>query len=183
MSDRKIPYGLGKTAVSGETTHLLGHRAFFADVDVAASGAKPVLTALVIEALWVKNNSGGALLPAEIASWDAGANSTVGKNAGAKAGAITGAAGVVDPYLPAAGVANLDHFWLITKGPTTVIHAGNDTIVRGNGLVTGAAGRVDLYEAGAADPDDAVARFGRAIDTPANNNAGTKFRALVDFRN
>lgn len=177
MAERQHPYKLGQTAISGELTDLLGYRAFFNDFDYSATGAKPVLTAMTIEALWVKNSSSGALLPCEIVTWG-----TPGTIVTAKADALDVAAGVVDPYIPAAGVADGEHFWLIVSGPCKVIHAGNDTITAAEDLVTGASGRVDEFVPTDTAAKDAAARFGVAMAAPADNNAGTKFRALVDFK-
>jgi hypothetical protein len=179
--ERKNPYPLGKTAAADELTHLQGYRAYFNDHDLDTVGAKASLSAHTIEAVWVKNGTSAALLPGEMATWATSANALVGKQVGAKAAAGSEAAGVVDPYVGSAGVADGRHFWLIVKGPVDVIHAGNDTIVRGDGLVVAASGRADKYDDGTTAAEIS-SRFGRAIDTPANNNAGTKFRALVDFR-
>jgi hypothetical protein len=179
MTGRLIPYSLGQTWAADELTHLEGHEAIFSDINFSATGAKGPLTGHSVYALACVNGTGSALLPGEIASWK---STTVGTGVGAKNAVNTAGAGVVDPSLPAAGVANGLHFWLIVRGPTTVIHAGNDTIVQGNELVTAASGRVDLYDATSSDADEVLSRFGRAIATPADNAAGTKFRALVDFR-
>lgn len=179
MTDRLNFYGLGSTAPSDENVHLRGYRAFFPDVNHNSTNAiKPVLTGLTIEAIWVQNNSGGALLPGEIASWD---NTSPGEKVDAKAGAAERAAGVVDPYLPAAGVADGRHFWLIRSGPAKVIHAGNDTIGANSELVTAASGRVDLFDATGTAASEPASRFGRSMENPADV-AGTLFRALVDFR-
>lgn len=175
-------YGLGKTAAASELAHLLGQRGLFLDKAWGDVGVVGDNTGMFVEAQWVKNNGGTTLLAAEMAVWEDDAAAQVGTMVDATAGAASAAAGVVDPFLPSSQVATLRHFWLIVKGPTQVIHAGNDTIVAGDGLVTAAAGRADLYDGTATAASEVTSRFGRAITTPADNVAGTKFRALVDFR-
>lgn len=172
-----IPYDLGQTAVSGENTHLLGRVATFDDLSRTASGVPNVLTGLPIKARWVKNNSGVALLPGEIVTYQSG---YAGQYVDAKCGAAEPGVGVVDPYLPAAGVADGYHFWIIMEGPCSVLHAGNDTIGADDLLVTAAAGRVDKYDGTATAATEPNSLFGRAMENPADV-AATSFRALVKF--
>lgn len=172
-----IPYDLGQTAIAGELTHLLGRKVSFDDVSRTASGVAGPATGIQRKAIWVKNNSGGALLPGEIAAWD---TSYVGTYVGAKCGAAAVGAGVVDPNLPAAGVADGYHFWLIYEGPVNVLHAGNDAIGAGDLLVTAASGRVDKYDGTATAATEPNSLFGRAMENPADT-AAVSFRALVKF--
>lgn len=180
MAERLVPYEMGTTAIAGELTNLLGYRGTFNDFDYDGTGAIQQVSGMTIVAVWVKNGSGAALLPGEIATWGT-TSGDAGTIVGAKAAALSVAAGVVDPFLPAAGVAANKHFWLVVQGPTQVIHAGNDTITAGESLVVATNGRVDEFVPTDTAAKDAASCFGWAIDTPANNNAGTKFRALVNF--
>jgi hypothetical protein len=168
---------LGQTAVSGELTHLLGRIGVFDDLSRTAAGVPNVLTGLPIKARWVKNNSGGALLPGEIVTCQAGYQ---GQYVDAKCGAAGVGAGVVDPYLPSAGVADGYHFWMVIEGPVSVLHAGNDAIGSGDLLVTAASGRVDKYDGTATAATEPNSLFGRSMENPADT-AGTSVRALVKF--
>ena len=64
----------------------------------------------------VKNSSGGALLPGTVVKFKDGSLTEV--DAAATTSSLR--MGVVDEYLPAAGVANGEVFWLVVKGPSTV---------------------------------------------------------------
>lgn len=164
---------IGKTNVVTQELSL-GQRCEFPDCDYAAQGVKPELSGMMIEAVLLRNDSGDVLLPSEGIIYS---TKDPGAEAGAQWGADSHGHGVVDPFLPAAGVADGETFLCFTRGPVKVIHAGNDTIVKGDALETGAAGRVDKYASAAGK---STARLGIAMETPANNSAGTKFRALID---
>lgn len=179
MSNGGVPYDLGQTAVSGENTHLLGRVAYFDDIDRQSTSQVPgPTTGMRVKAVWVKNTKATALLPGEIARWEAG---YVGTRTDEYNGVAAPGAGVVDHNLPAAGVAAGYHYWLIQEGPTELIHAGNDTLTTGSLLVTAAAGRVDLYSASDTASSESTSLIGRALENPADV-AGTVFRAYVNFR-
>lgn len=178
--DIQNSYPLGSTGSASELAHLLGSQGRFNDIDYSSTQAvKPRLSAIPIEAVWVKNESGGALLPCEIPIWK---TTGVGTSVGVKTSALSPGAGVVDPYLPAAGVANGEHFWLIRKGPAKVIQYGSAAWDAGDPLITGADGRVDEFDPTDADASENAARFGVAM-ADCVIAAGTKCRALVQFLN
>lgn len=169
-------YALNDTAVSGELPHLLGQAGRFLDEDLGSTDqVKPKLSAHEIHARWVKNDSGAAVLPGETVTWK---TTAVGTTIGAKSAVNAKPAGVASPYLPTAGVADGEHFWIIQHGPCDVIHAGNDTIGSGDELVQAASGRMDKFDGSQTAANEANARIGRAMENPADT-AGTKFRALV----
>lgn len=172
-----VPYNLGQTAASDELSHLEGLPGEFKDFNISDSGVKSYRTGLTIYCLWVKNEAGVALLPGEIPIW---LSSAVGTSVGAKAGSLIRGAGVVDPYLPAAGVADNDHFWLVYRGPTEIIQKGAAGWDAGDILVTAAAGRVDEFDGTATADGEADAVFGKAI-AACLITAGLKCRALVNF--
>lgn len=77
-----------------------------------------------VTAILVRNDSGQALLPGRVCIWKAG---HVGKRVDGYTAAdglvgtrIAIPAGVVDEFLPAAGVADDDYFWLVVRGPSLV---------------------------------------------------------------
>lgn len=101
----------------------------------------------------VKNNSGFALLPKRLV-----APSNFGKYVAGYALNDSDLAYPTDPYLPAAGVADQDHFYIITGGPALVKSdlaggaannfAAGDQLVAVGGATSGAttAGRVKLAD-------------------------------------
>jgi len=71
-----------------------------------------------IECMMVRNESGINLLPGYAVSWTAGSRfKSVDGYVTVTAGE---AAGIVDPYLKAAGVRDDDIFWLVRKGQVNV---------------------------------------------------------------
>lgn len=106
-------YKLGQTAPAGELPELLGGKHEFQHVDFSLPEAQRTLISnQEVIAVWVKNDSGGALNPGEILTWKSG-------QAGTHIGGVTGAAGTgcgaVDPYVTS--VANGEHFYMIVSGP------------------------------------------------------------------
>jgi len=180
-----VPFGLGQTQASGEQEHLLGTEGCFKDLTVGASDPQATASNMTVHARWVKNESGGALTPGFIVQWDTGATYGPGKAVGAVAVADTDTgAGVVDPHLPAAGVANDDHFWLIERGPCRFRFTTGTTIARGDNLALGGAGRAIKYDAPGADTTtgnrDRCGACLEAVDTAVASD--TQFRGFADFR-
>ena len=86
------------------------------------SGNKTRLTGKRIRAILLRNTSGFALLPKRVVQLDKTAGYDLCKNAtGYTATHGATLAVIVDPNLPAAGVADDDIFWAIIGGPTTVM--------------------------------------------------------------
>lgn len=72
----------------------------------------------------VRNTSGGALLPKRVVRFKLSAGNAVFSEVdGYSVVAGEERVGIVDEYLPAAGVANNDVFWVTVEGPTEVAHA------------------------------------------------------------
>ncbi len=78
----------------------------------------------------VRNSSGVALLPKMAVTWKSGKRG-LEVDGYADFAADRAIAGLVDEFLPAAGVANNDYFWLVVKGPALAIcgNAGDETNV------------------------------------------------------
>lgn len=177
-------YPINHVGSATELPHLLGSMAWFSDIDYSsnAGGVRNNRYGRMFLAVWVANNGATTLLPSEIPSWDT-TDEYIGRYVNGKAGADSVGAGVVSPFIPAAGAVQNAAFWLVIQGPTKVIQAGNAAVDAGDPLKTGASGRVD--EQNVADTDEIPevnARFGRALEDEATGVAGTKFRAMVDFR-
>jgi len=74
-----------------------------------------------VKCVAMRNTSGGALLPKVLAkAEDAAILTGVDGDATADSPVV----GVVDEYLPAAGVAANDIFWLVVSGPAVAVSSG-----------------------------------------------------------
>lgn len=116
----------GKTYLSGpnrtadttstSTKSIEGLVKTFADLDYSVNPAVPRSQNQVV-CILVRNSSGVALLPKRAVTWKVGQR---GKQVDGYAEFCPdrAIAGIVDEWLPAAGVANNDYFWLTVKGPT-----------------------------------------------------------------
>jgi hypothetical protein len=139
----------------------------------------------------VRNRSGGNLKSARVARFEAN-----GGSASPYEGAVDGycyqatdrPAGVVDEFLPAAGVPNLDLFYIVVEGPTQVTntHASPTTFAVGDIVITAAsgasatddlAGRVTNAAPGAITAEQITQRVGRAAAT--NSGADGVFNATT----
>lgn len=176
MTDRLVPYALGKT--SGSTTelpHLAGYRALFTDDDPTTGPDGAATTAMTVEAIWVRNESGGALNPGAPVTWDTsnlGPGLSIGGNAADDAKTV----GVVDPYVSGT-VADDYYFWLIVKGPTKVRYDGSSSLTVGTEIKSAGSGNVSLYTFAT---DDADSKFGVTIEAKTSGTAGDLFRAVID---
>jgi hypothetical protein len=203
------PFGRGETFYNGgtvDTTNLSalqmeGKEWEFEDVQYNVAGqvgAKPARTNRFCLCRIVRNVSGINLLPSRLVSFQIGG--TDGRWAGSRVDGYTTttaqfAAGVVDEWLPAAGVPNDDLFWLVIRGPTTVLTdlagGANNVINVGDVLValTAAtsqattAGRVSdqvLTGATAVLGVQLMNYIGRALS--AATTANTNQALLMEFR-
>lgn len=124
MPNYTNPLPRGKTAPVNTFDHLLGQEKWFPDVDYGATGVKTELSGMPVLCRYVRNTTGGVLLPGEIVTRDAAsavANDLlkhVVKNTGYIANTPTPIAGVVDEYVTTSGVADDEHFWMVVQGPT-----------------------------------------------------------------
>lgn len=118
------PFALGQTlGVSSATdgTGWVGAVKVFPDVDPTTG---KIRSNRLKKCVAVRNASGGALLPKRVVVFKAGSFSEVDGYS-----AVTNAeyVGVVDEFLPTAGVASNDVFWVTVDGPTEVAHALSGT--------------------------------------------------------
>lgn len=100
-------------AENGDGSHVVGIQKEF--LDVTPSTGK-VNTNRSVMCICVKNTSGSALLPGQVAKFKDGSVSEVDGLATTSSARM----GIVDEYLPAAGVPNGEVFWLVVAGPSTV---------------------------------------------------------------
>lgn len=90
----------------------------------------------IVKCVAVKNTSGGALTPGTVVKFQA--TDLIGSVDGA-AVVDSVRVGVVDEYLPAAGVAANDVFWVVIEGPTTAVSSGAISQAAFVSIATGAA--------------------------------------------
>jgi hypothetical protein len=175
MSDTVALYGRGKTGADGENPHLLGQEKSFLDVNYASvePGIAPRLSESMVHCRWVKNVSGGVLLPGAMVKYLA---TEYGEHITAEAGAGDIANGVVDEYLPAAGVADNKSFWIVQRGPTKVI--GGAVVAAGVSFVPGSSGEAAAFST-SGDALEAATLAGRAMELMADGTA--IFRAFVNL--
>lgn len=135
--------------------------------DVSPSGI--IRSNRVKKCVAVRNSSGGALLPKRIVRFAVGTAGTAVFSAvdGYAAVANNELVGVVDEYLPAAGVAANDVFWVVVDGPTEVSHALSGTAIAvGDRLAAITAATSGATTAGRATPSSVGAA------TTGSDNAG-----------
>ena len=140
----------------------------------------------------VRNTSGAALLPKRVIRLAGSGTALYGAADGYASTANEALCGVVDEFLPAAGVASNDVFWVTVDGPTEVSVAlsGSDVAVRSAlSVVTAAAststtaGRVTvspLSSSTAGANDNGIGVIGYAASVGATT--GTAVLALVRTR-
>jgi len=153
---------LGVTDAS-QGSAVTGSQKVFTDTDPRTSNASVHLSNRLVHCIAVRNTSGGALLPGAVVKFKKAA--ILDEVDGAAAAATDAPLGVVDEYLPAAGVANNDVFWLVVAGPTAIPTAG-----------TPASGDLLTVTAGAAASGTAANAIGVALAAKA---AG-KVRVLLN---
>lgn len=156
----------------------------------STSGATPTLSNNMVTIRCVKNSSGIALLPGRLARFKAGTNYTevdgYARTTGDKPCAV------VDEYLPAAGVANGEYFFVVVRGPTsglTDIAASAANLLPEETLIVAltaassqatTAGRISAISDIAASThlgSELMGVIGRGLSarTTANTNTSTRF--------
>jgi hypothetical protein len=101
-------------AENGDGATVVGTRKVFRDENPTTGAINSNRT---VECIAVKNTSGSALVPGAVAKFKDAAILT---EVDGLATTSTALMGVVDEYLPSAGVADGEVFWLVVRGPSTV---------------------------------------------------------------
>jgi hypothetical protein len=163
--------GMGGTLASVDPTNgtaVTGSQKVFTDTDPRTNSGGVLLSNRPVTCIAVRNTSGAALLPGAVVKFKA---SAILDEVDGAAATATGLIGVVDEYLPAAGVANNDIFWLVVSGPTAITTSAS--------LVAGAAITATAGKAAAADPAKPAEVIGNAIKAPASGMV----RAIIGIQN
>ena len=173
-------YSLSDVGASGELTHLYGKPAEFQDLDYSQTGVLPALSAQLVHAVWVKNGDSSAITPRLVLKWDT-ATSEPGTTVVA-AGDGDKPCGVASPYIPSAGAAASEGFYMIVHGPAQLISDGGSTLATTDTVVTAASGKVNKQTAAPADETAVMVQVNSRVGRPmlaVTNVDGTTFRALV----
>ena len=131
MNMNDVPFALGQTlgvTSTADGTGWVGAVKQFPDVNPSTGKVRSNLLKTCVA---LRNTSGGALLPKRIVRFATGTAGTAVFSAVDGYAAVAGEerVGVVDEYLPAAGVVANDVFWVTVDGPTEVAHALSGTEV------------------------------------------------------
>lgn len=156
-------FGRGQTLGVRDTESgrgTTGTQKAFTDSDPRTNNSGVFLSNRPVTCIAVRNTSGGPLLPGTVVKFKKAA--ILDEVDGAAAAATDAPLGVVDEYLPAAGVANNDVFWLVVSGPTAITTAA-----------TLAPGAFVTATAGAAATGTQANAVGVVITAPANGRVRT----------
>jgi hypothetical protein len=154
-------------AENGDGSNVVGTRKVFRDEDPKTGALKSNRT---VECIAVKNTSGSALLPGAVAKFK---DAAILSEVDGLAVAATTLMGVVDEYLPAAGVPNNEVFWLVVRGPSTVTKTATS--------VSAGASYGPSATAGSAAAQGANAQLGFAIETSATTSGRILVRTNAGF--
>jgi len=154
-------------AENGDGSTVVGVRKVFRDEDPKTGAIKSNRT---VECIAVKNTSGSALLPGAVAKFKDAAILT---EVDGLATTSTALMGVVDEYLPAAGVANNEVFWLVVRGPSTVTKTATS-------VAAGASYGLSAT-AGSAAAQSTNPLLGFAIETSATTSGRLLVRTAAGF--
>jgi hypothetical protein len=120
-------------AENGDGSHVTGAFKEFLDTTPATGKLNSNRT---VSCVAVKNSSGSALLPGAVAKFKDGSLTEVDGLATTSSLRM----GIVDEYLPAAGVANGEVFWLVVSGPATVTKTSTSVAAGGGFGLSATAG-------------------------------------------
>lgn len=154
-------------AENGDGSTVVGTRKVFRDEDAKTGALKSNRT---VECIAVKNTSGSALLPGAVAKFKDAAILT---EVDGLATTSTALMGIVDEYLPAAGVADGEVFWLVVRGPSTVTKTATS-------VAAGAAYGLSAT-AGSAAAQSTNPLLGYAIETSATTSGRILVRTNAGF--
>lgn len=130
---------LGVSSTS-DGTHIVGTEKYFVDVHPRTG---VVNSNAPVKCVAMRNTSAGAITPGTVIKAKA---SALLSEVDGSAGVDDLVVGVADEYLPAAGVAVNDIFWMVVTGPTTAntaasLSAGDKVSITGGAIVAHVANK------------------------------------------
>jgi hypothetical protein len=193
MYSDQLPFARGKVfgiTSSTDGAHLLGQE--FVVEDTSPTDPIKKRSNRLVHIRAVRNSAGAALLPKRIARYKVATNHS--EVDGYTRLTAEYYAGIVDEFLPAAGAASNEVFYITVKGPSLVLMplsnlsadvAQDDILVSITAVTSGAttAGRLgahDMSGATAVLGAQIINRIGRAMSTALTNDTNTSL--LVDVR-
>jgi len=179
MNSLQTPMKIYETGKVSNTL-LLGKEACFQDLDYInrdASNYQGKLSDHLVYARLVINNHSAAVLPGQIVEHDDGTTYGPYKGTKALAGSAEFAAGIVSPYIPSAGAAVGEFYWLITRGPTDCQFDGNAIATIGSIVGTDASGQARAFVDGT---DSELGRIGVTMEA-VGTTAGGLYRMFANF--
>lgn len=178
---------VGATVDATGASYLEGKTWIFEDIDWTniANGVKPYRSGKYVKCKLVRNASGGALLPKRFAKYkiDGATADIFGGQVSGYGDTVGQVGGVVDEFLPAAGAAANDLFWLVVSGPSlmTTAGSGDTNIPLGNMVIPSTSGTIIEQDtsvaAGAATFNQIQGAIGRTCS--AVNAISTDVMVLV----
>lgn len=90
----------------------------FMDKDYSVSNSNKLLSGAPVWAAYIKNGSGGTLLPGTGVIC---LSTSMGKTIGAKSGADGRVDGVISPYIRSTGLPNGSYGWVVFAGPAKIL--------------------------------------------------------------
>ena len=199
--DEAAPFARGETFNNGGPIDLvnlggtnLEGKEFVLEVNTPDAYSQADPSGRLVRVKVVRNVSGVALKPGRIARYSAASTAPYETQTDGYAVSVADRpAGVVDEFLPAAGVLPNDLFYLVIKGPVTIVQGattaanvaiGNRLVVAAYGSTAGddLGGRLALQDlTGATAPlaNNIQGSFGFAA--AANNVVGATVPATVNF--
>jgi hypothetical protein len=154
-------------AENGDGGTVVGTRKVFRDENPTTGAINSNRT---VECIAVKNTSGSALVPGAVAKFKDAAILT---EVDGLATTSTALMGIVDEYLPSAGVADGEVFWLVVRGPSTVTKTATS-------VAAGAAYGLSAT-AGSAAAQSTNPLLGYAIATSATTSGRILVRTAAGF--
>jgi len=154
-------------ADNGDGSNVVGTRKVFRDENPKTGALNSNRT---VECIAVKNTSGSALVPGAVAKFK---DASILNEVDGLATTSTALMGVVDEYLPTAGVPDGEIFWLVVRGPSTVTKTATS-------VAAGAAYGLSAT-AGSAAAQSTNPLLGYAIATSATTSGRILVRTAAGF--
>jgi hypothetical protein len=131
--DNSLPFPRGEyEATAGAFDHLLGREYQVEDIDWGSTaGQKPHRSGKMVTVRLVRNDSGGVLLPKRLAMFSEAAGE-YGGVVDRYVATLAARGYPVDEFLPAAGVPDGAYFYIVVKGPATVVTPDTTTAFNGD---------------------------------------------------